>query len=88
MIELETAELRPKIDLLSERVPLIELNTFNTPLTDADYQNAEVKIITNNETITAVSKLKIREMGSRYFFILMYCFLEKYFSRGDFKKKW
>jgi len=34
------------------------------------------------------SKLKIREMGSRYFFILMYCFLEKYFSRGDFEKKW
>lgn len=34
-----------------------------------------------------VSKLKIREMGSRYFFIMMYCFIEKYFSRGDFKKK-
>jgi dolichol-phosphate mannosyltransferase len=34
------------------------------------------------------SKLKIREMGSRYFFILMYCFVEKYFSRGDFVKKW
>jgi dolichol-phosphate mannosyltransferase len=34
------------------------------------------------------SKLKIREMGSRYFFILMYCFVEKYFSRGDFHKKW
>lgn len=34
------------------------------------------------------SKLKIREMGSRYFFILMYCFIEKYFSRGDFHKKW
>ena len=34
------------------------------------------------------SKLKIREMGSRYFFILMYCFIEKYFSRGDFKKNW
>ena len=33
------------------------------------------------------SKLKIREMGSRYFFILMYCFIEKYFSKGDFKKK-
>jgi dolichol-phosphate mannosyltransferase len=32
------------------------------------------------------SKLKIKEMGSRYFFILMYCFIEKYFSRGDFKK--
>lgn len=35
---------------------------------------------------TGVSKLKIREMGSRYFFILMYCLIEKYFSRGDFKK--
>jgi dolichol-phosphate mannosyltransferase len=34
------------------------------------------------------SKLKIREMGSRYFFILMYCFIEKYFSHGDFNKKW
>lgn len=33
-----------------------------------------------------VSKLKIKEMGSRYFFILVYCFVEKYFSRGDFKK--
>jgi len=34
-----------------------------------------------------VSKLKIKEMGSRYFFILMYCFIEKYFSRGDFNKQ-
>ena len=33
------------------------------------------------------SKLKIKEMGSRYFFILMYCLIEKYFSRGDFHKK-
>ncbi len=33
------------------------------------------------------SKLKIKEMGSRYFFILVYCFVEKYFSRGDFKMK-
>lgn len=34
------------------------------------------------------SNLKIREMGSRYFFIVMYCLIEKYFSKGDFKKKW
>lgn len=34
-----------------------------------------------------VSKLKIREMGSRYFFILMYCLIEKSFARGDFKKQ-
>lgn len=33
------------------------------------------------------SKLKIKEMGSRYFFIMMYCLIEKYFSRGDFQKK-
>jgi dolichol-phosphate mannosyltransferase len=33
-----------------------------------------------------VSKLKINEMGSRYFFILMYCFIEKHFSKGDYKK--
>ncbi len=36
---------------------------------------------------SGVSKLKIKEMGSRYFFILMYCFIEKYFSRGDYRKK-
>jgi dolichol-phosphate mannosyltransferase len=30
------------------------------------------------------SKLKIREMGSRYLFIALYCWLEKYFSRGDY----
>jgi dolichol-phosphate mannosyltransferase len=35
-----------------------------------------------------VSNLKIREMGSRYFFILLYCLIEKFFARGDFKKKW
>ncbi len=34
-----------------------------------------------------VSKLKIKEMGSRYFFILLYCLIEKFFSRGDYKKQ-
>jgi dolichol-phosphate mannosyltransferase len=34
---------------------------------------------------TGTAKLKIREMGSRYFFICMYVWLEKYFSRGDYK---
>lgn len=33
------------------------------------------------------SKLKLKEMGSRYFFILLYCLIEKFFSRGDFRKK-
>jgi dolichol-phosphate mannosyltransferase len=33
-----------------------------------------------------VAKLKIKEMGSRYFFICAYVWLEKYFSRGDYRK--
>jgi dolichol-phosphate mannosyltransferase len=31
------------------------------------------------------AKLKIKEMGSRYFFIVAYVWLEKYFSRGDYR---
>ncbi|HUA21904.1 MAG TPA: glycosyltransferase family 2 protein [Bryobacteraceae bacterium] len=34
-----------------------------------------------------MSKLKIREMGSRYLFIALYCWLEKYFARGDYAKE-
>ena len=34
-----------------------------------------------------VAKLNLREMGSRYFFIVAYLWLEKYFSRGDYHKK-
>jgi len=30
-----------------------------------------------------VSKFRIKEMGSRYFFIVLYCFLEKSLGRGD-----
>lgn len=33
------------------------------------------------------AKLKIKEMGSRYLFIVLYCLLEKYLSRGDFHSK-
>lgn len=33
------------------------------------------------------SKLKIKEMGSRYLFIVLYCWLEKYFSQGDYNIK-
>ena len=36
---------------------------------------------------TGMSKLKLKEMGSRYFFICMYVWLEKYFSRGDYKRR-
>ena len=54
-----------------------------------------LKIIVRNYSWTAIpitwrnrrsgiSKLKIREMGSRYLFIALYCWMEKYFSRGDY----
>jgi dolichol-phosphate mannosyltransferase len=36
---------------------------------------------------TGVPKLKIKEMGSRYLFVCLYVWLEKYFSRGDYKKE-
>ncbi|PWU00639.1 MAG: cell wall biosynthesis glycosyltransferase [Terriglobia bacterium] len=33
------------------------------------------------------AKLKLTEMGSRYLFICLYLWLEKYFSRGDYHKE-
>ncbi|MEX0822533.1 MAG: glycosyltransferase family 2 protein [Rhodothermales bacterium] len=35
---------------------------------------------------SGVAKMKIKEMGSRYFFICAYIWLEKYFSRGDYRR--
>ena len=36
---------------------------------------------------TGEAKLKIKEMGSRYLFICLYVWLEKYFSRGDYRRQ-
>jgi len=44
-----------------------------------------VPISWRNRT-AGVPKLKIKEMGSRYLFICLYIWLEKYFSRGDYNK--
>jgi dolichol-phosphate mannosyltransferase len=33
-----------------------------------------------------ISKLRIREMGSRYLFIVLYVFLERLLSRGDYRR--
>jgi dolichol-phosphate mannosyltransferase len=35
---------------------------------------------------TGEAKLKIKEMGSRYLFICLYVWLERFFSRGDYAK--
>lgn len=36
---------------------------------------------------SGTSKLKLKEMGSRYLYIALYCWLEKYFSAGDYRKR-
>jgi len=35
---------------------------------------------------TGIAKLRIREMGTRYFFIVAYVWLERYFSCGDYRR--
>lgn len=49
------------------------------------YTWATLPISWKNRT-HGVAKLKIKEMGSRYFFICAYLWLEKYFSRGDYRR--
>jgi dolichol-phosphate mannosyltransferase len=36
---------------------------------------------------TGISKLKIKEMGSRYLFIVLYLWMEKYLARGDYHRR-
>lgn len=47
------------------------------------YTYAVVPITWHNRT-TGVSKLKLKEMGSRYLFIVLYTWLEKHLARGDY----
>jgi dolichol-phosphate mannosyltransferase len=42
--------------------------------------------ITWKNRTAGVPKLKIKEMGSRYLFICLYIWLEKFFSRGDYNR--
>lgn len=50
------------------------------------YSYTTIPIIWRNRK-TGISKLKIKEMGSRYLFIVLYIFLEKWLSRGDYIRK-
>ena len=34
-----------------------------------------------------ISKFKLKDMGSRYLFIVLYCYLEKYLSREDYRNR-
>ncbi len=49
------------------------------------YSYAVVPINWYNRT-TGLSKLKIKEMGSRYLFIVLYILLEKLLARGDYHR--
>ncbi|MCL1468541.1 glycosyltransferase [Argonema galeatum] len=51
------------------------------------YSYTTVPIIWRNRK-KGISKLKIKEMGSRYLFIVLYIFLEKMLSRGDYVRKY
>lgn len=50
------------------------------------YNFTTVPISWTNRT-RGFSKFKIKEMGSRYMFIILYIFLEKHLSRGDYMRK-
>ena len=49
------------------------------------YSYAVVPITWTNRA-SGVSKLKIKEMGSRYLFIVLYLWLEKHLARGDYHR--
>ncbi len=50
------------------------------------YTYTTIPITWRNRT-TGVSKLKLKEMGSRYLFIVLYVLLEKMLSRGDYSRQ-
>lgn len=50
------------------------------------YSYAVVPISWTNRK-SGISKLKIKEMGSRYLFIVLYLWLERHLSRGDYVRR-
>ena len=49
------------------------------------YKFTIIPISWHNRT-SGISKLKIKEMGARYFFIILYCLLEKWMVSKDYKR--
>jgi dolichol-phosphate mannosyltransferase len=92
----------PRVKLFVNRLAnfLVRIG-FNIPLNDTTnafkaYRRTVIDGCRPFLTITPISwhnrkygeaKLKIKEMGSRYFFICAYVWLEKYFSRGDYRRR-
>lgn len=79
-----------KKDVIKGIQPLLSYHfnlTVELPL-KAIVRGYSYTIIANSWTNRAsgVSKLKIREMGSRYLFIVLYCLIEKWLSRHDYHR--
>ena len=79
-----------KRDVIEGIMPILSPHfnlTIELPL-KAIIRGYSYKVVPNSwkNRKTGVSKLKIKEMGSRYMFILLYCFIEKYFSKGDYRR--
>ncbi|QYM79890.1 glycosyltransferase family 2 protein [Horticoccus luteus] len=68
--------LSPHFNLTVELPLKAIVRGFNYTITPISWQNRKY----------GEAKLKIKEMGSRYFFICAYVWLEKYFSRGDYRR--
>jgi dolichol-phosphate mannosyltransferase len=50
------------------------------------YSFVVIPISWTNRT-AGISRFKIREIGSRYLFIILYCLIERLLSRGDYRRK-
>lgn len=68
--------IAPHFNLLVELPLKAIVRGYNWTVTPISWKNRT----------TGIAKLKIREMGSRYLFIILYVWLEKFFSRGDYKR--
>ncbi len=67
IFEISNLQRFPKAKLISDKVPLMEINTLNTSISDYSFQSVEVKISTEKEVIETPIKLKIRGSSSKAF---------------------
>lgn len=56
-----------KKDLITDRIPLIEISTLNTSISDRAFKPATIKISTHQDVLEISAKLKIRGSSSKNF---------------------
>jgi dolichol-phosphate mannosyltransferase len=77
-----------RADVIPGLMPILSHHfnlTVELPL-KATIRGYNYTVVPNSWTNRSVgeSKLKLKEMGSRYLFIIIYCFIEKWLSGGDY----